>query len=424
MSADPGVLNRTRQAVFLERLEREIEAASARGDGFGVLLLRLRDFDELNLALGYAAVDALLADVAERLEAGFSGQAACMRVGTKRFALVLGGVTAPAYALLAASKAERIVHDTPVPGGALRARLDAALGIALYPEHAASAERLLQAAEAALTTALATDRIAVYDADSTSEVRALQRAEAALAHALEHGGIEVCFQPQVDLATGAAVGAEALLRCRDADGAPVSPELIVQAAARARLLADMSRAVLNTALRYASEWPVDDCCVSFNVSPQSLKDADFTESIESTLGLWNRRAELVGIEITESAFMDDPDTSMPIMRRLRDRGMRVSIDDFGTGYSSFAYFKNIPANELKVDKSFVQNMHGSDADRRIVQAVVALAHQFELEVVAEGVENRETLEVLRALGCDVAQGFWVGRPMRPAEFSDWLGRRG
>lgn len=424
MSARSSVVNRTQQAVFLRRLTREIEAARTRGGDFGLLLLKLRDFDELNLALGYAAVDALLADVAARLEAAFSGQAVCMRIGTKKFALVLEGVGAPAYALLAASKAERTVHETPVPHGAHRARLAPALGAALYPEHAGSAEHLLQSAEAALSTACATERVTVYDPDSMLGGRALQRAEAALVHALEHGGIEVRFQPQIALVTGAPVGAEALLRCLDAEGEPVPPELLVQAAARARLLADMSRAVLNTALRYASEWPVDDCRVSFNVSPQSLSDADFTEAIESTLGIWNRRPELFGIEITESAFMHDPDTSLPTMRRLREQGMRVSIDDFGTGYSSFAYFKDIPATELKVDKSFVRNMHGNEADRRIVQAVASLAHQFELEVVAEGVESAETLDVLRRLGCDVAQGFWVGRPMPPDEFNDWLGRRG
>lgn len=417
------VLNRTQQSVFLEALDAEIDACRSRRGGFGLLLLQLKNFDELNLSLGYAAVDALLAEIASRLEAAFRGQGQCLRVGTKKFALVLEEIPAAAYALLAASKAERLVHEPLSSQAGRRIKIDPAVGVALYPEHADSAQSLLQSAESALKRARDTDRVTVYDSHTTGQVRALHEAEVALMVALEHGGIEVYFQPQVDVASGAPVGAEALLRCRDGDGTFLPPERVVQAATRARLLPDMSRAVLNTALRYASEWPDERLCVSFNVSPQSLKDTEFIDSIESTLGIWSWETSRLSIEITESAFMDDPETSLPIMRRLRDQGTRVSIDDFGTGYSSFSYFKDIPANELKVDKSFVQNMHENEADRRIVQAVIALAHQFELEVVAEGVENPAGFAILRELGCDVAQGFWVGKPMPPPAFVEWLARR-
>lgn len=423
MSVVRSALNRTQQAVFLESLEPEIDAARRRRGGFGLLLLQLQNFDELNVSLGYDAVDDLLAELAERLATAFHGQARCVRVGTKKFALVLNDVPAAAYALLAASKAERVVREPAADERGRRVKLDPAVGIALYPDHADSAPSLLQSAESALRKSRETNQIMIYDADATVAQRALHRAELALVHALEHGGIDVRFQPQIKVSTGAVVGAEALLRCRDLDGDYVPPELVVQAATRMHRLSDMSRAVLNTALRYASEWPAGGCGLSLNVSPQSLNDSDFIDSIEGTTRIWNWRPEALSIEITESAFMDDPETSMPIMRRLRDAGMRVSIDDFGTGYSSFAYFKNIPANELKVDKSFVRSMHADEADRRIVQAVIALAHQFELEVVAEGIENEASLEILRELDCDVAQGFWVGRPMRPDAFATWLAER-
>lgn len=421
MSAVRTSLNRTHQAVFLESLARRIAAAAAAPTGFALLLVQLKNFDELNVALGYTAVDDIMFELASRLCTGFDSSARCLRVGTKKFAIVLEGVESGSHALLAARKVERLAHEPAIRVEGKRIKLGLSFGIALYPQHAESEQALLLAAESALGAARLADGLCVYSPDRALELCELHRAEVELIHALESGGIETYFQPQVDALTGAPVGAEALLRCKDSNGIFLPPELVVQAASRAKLLPEMTSAVLHSALRHAAEWPDERCRLSFNVSPHSLEDQDFVASVDSAIRIWGRRPENLSIEITESAFMADPETSFAVMRRLRDMGLRVAIDDFGTGYSSLAYFKNIPANELKVDKSFVFNMSQSDADRRIVKAVIDLAHQFDLEVVAEGVEDEGGLEILREMGCDIVQGFLIGKPMPPAAFAEWLG---
>ena len=334
------------------------------------------------------------------------------------YAILLPGLKSEAHARLAASRVQRLGVEL-FEAGAL-ADLNFAQGVALYPADAGTAEGLLQCAEIALGAARASvTGLAMYRAEKTAEVEQLRRVGEELVRGLENGRIEAYFQPQVAAATGRPVGAEALLRCRDQHGAMLPPEAVVAAAERTNRITDLTTAVLNTALRHAAEWPIRGR-LSVNVSTHSLKDTDFPAVVDAALKIWDRPPSDFTIEITESAFIDEPEKSFAAMRALKALGVRVSIDDFGTGYSSLSYFTNIPAEELKVDKSFVLNMLTSDADRRIVQAVVNLAHGFDLEVVAEGVENQETLTALRHMGCDVAQGFWVGRPMPPAQYLAWL----
>jgi EAL domain-containing protein (putative c-di-GMP-specific phosphodiesterase class I) len=209
-----------------------------------------------------------------------------------------------------------------------------------------------------------------------------------------------------------------LLRCRDTSGAFIPPETLIQAAERTGQLGQLTSIMLNAALRYAANWPKSPGGnrVSVNVSAQSLKDPELCESVASAMSVWGTAADDLTIEVTESALMDDPGRSFNTLRELRRLGVRVAIDDFGTGYSSLSYFKNIPANELKVDKSFVFAMLEDSADRKIVETVINLAHAFGLEVVAEGVEDEATYELLGELRCDVAQGYLFGKPVSPGDY--------
>jgi diguanylate cyclase (GGDEF)-like protein len=411
--------NRTRQAAFLEVLDAQLSSAGPHAR-LGLLLVRLNSVDEMNLSLGYRTVDALLLESALRLARAFAPYGRCVRIGTKKFAIVLHDVAGASHALLAARKVERLLGRHPVEVRGQRIRVDVSQGIALYPEHAESAEELLKCADAALRGARETGRIVVHSPARIREIRELHRIEGELVLALERGGIDAHFQPQVDVATGEPLGAEALLRCRDRDGAPLPPERVVQAAQRSKLLSRLTLSMLNTALRYASEWPAGEFGLSFNVSPRSLADRDFVHSVRGAVDAWSWPSDRLTIEITENALMQEPETGFAIMRELRGAGMRVAIDDFGAGCSSLSYFKNVPANELKVDKSFVVNMRDSDPDRRIVRAVVDLAHAFGLKVVAEGVENPGGLRLLRKMRCDVAQGYLIGKPMPAAGFAEWL----
>jgi diguanylate cyclase (GGDEF)-like protein len=409
-------LNRTRQSAFIEDLETELAATQRT---LGLLLVQLADIAELNLRLGYRTVDAALTILAARLAEGFSRDKV-VRIGTGRFAIVLRDVKSDAYALLAANKVRRLA-EPPLEIGDRAVQVSLAQGVALGPQHAASAEGLFRCAETALEVAReARDSVALYNPDKAAERNTLARLDEELARALREGGLEVVFQPQIEIRSGRLAGAEALLRCRGSDGTWLSPELLIKCAERTGRLAQVTAAVLNTALRYAAEWPDVLLGVSVNASVQSLLDEDFVATVETAVGLWHRRPDTLTVEITESAFMENPQRSFATMRRLRDLGVRVAIDDFGTGYSSLSYFRDIPANELKVDKSFVLRMLAHAADRGIVGTVIGLAHAFGLRVVAEGVEDRETLDLLREMRCDYAQGFLIGRPMPPPAFAAWL----
>lgn len=418
--SDYAILNRTEQATFLALLEREIDAQAKAASGLCLVLVQIWNVNELNLSFGYQGVDAELAALASRLRQGFGKHGACMRIGTKRFALLLRDVRAESHALLAANKVERLLREVAAHEADGPIKLEAMQGIALCPAHATSAEALFRAAEIALLVARESSGIAIHSPAAATKFGQLRRVEAGLRYALENGGIETYFQPQINLATGAVHGAEALLRCRDQDGTFLPPEAVIQVAERTRLLDDVTAAVFSTALRYAAEWPDGRHNLSVNVSTKNLKDRNLSESILSLLKIWGRKPESLTVEITEGAFMEEPQTSFVTMRALRAAGMRVAIDDFGTGYSSLSYFKDIPANELKIDKSFVFNMRESDADRRIVKATIDLAHAFDLHVVAEGVEDLASAQKLRALGCNLAQGYWIGKPMAPAAYLEWL----
>ncbi|MEX2496892.1 MAG: bifunctional diguanylate cyclase/phosphodiesterase [Woeseia sp.] len=413
-----AALNRTTQPVFLDALQREIDASARHA--LGLLLVRLGSIDELNFRIGYERVDAALAEFGVRLGDAFGERAAVVRVGTRRFAIVLRDLKSDNHALLAAGRVRRVAEET-LQDRWLHMSLNARQGIALFPGHAANAESLLRCAEVALSSAAGNDKgVSLYCPDADDKLSEFGRIEQEVAHALEQGGIESHFQPQVDLATGRVVGAEALLRCRDPRGGFIDPEAVVAVAGRTKQIGVVTAAMFNTALRYAAEWPVKDCALSINITADSLKDPDFVSFVADALEIWGWPPSALTVEITESAFMAEPQQSFAAMHELRAIGVRVAIDDFGTGYSSFSYFTNIPANELKVDKSFVLDMVESAGNRKVVQAVINLAHGFDLKVVAEGVENEQTLDALRGMGCDIAQGYYVGRPMAPAHFATWL----
>jgi diguanylate cyclase (GGDEF)-like protein len=410
------ILNRTQQASFLDALSADIAAASR---SLGLLLMQVNDIGELNLRLGYRTVDALLALFAERLRGGFPRDKV-VRVGTARFAIVLLDLRNEAHALLAANKVARL-GAAPLEIGGKSVAVSIAQGVALAPAHGSTGDDVLRCAESALVTALGKrNSVVLFSADQASARNKLAQIDDELAHALESGGIEVAFQPQIELASGRVVGAEALLRCRSRTGEWLRPDLVIRSAERTGTLGLVTSAVLNTALRYASDWSDPSMAVSVNASTPSLLDPDFVASIASAATIWNRRMETLTIELTETTIMESPEQSLATMRRLRGLGARVALDDFGTGYSSLAYFKDIPANELKVDRSFVMNMLTSAADRAIVETVIKLAHTFGLSVVAEGVETAAILAALRDLECDVAQGYFFARPLAPAAYAEWL----
>ena len=206
---------------------------------------------------------------------------------------------------------------------------------------------------------------------------------------------------------------------------PVRPDIFIGMAERIGKIEDLTWFALNTSLRQLREWPIDGYPfnVAINVTPQIVQKEEFSQLVANALEVWDVDPGQLTVEVTETALMDKPEASFRTLNALKDRGVRISIDDFGTGYSSLAYFKNIPATELKIDRSFVFKMLDNPGDRRIVQTVIDLAHNFGLKVVAEGIENSETHAALVAMGCDSAQGYHYSKPLSHADLCRWLGHK-
>ncbi len=416
----PGRLNRTDLDTVLDTLDEAIAQSTLSDTQQTVclLLVQLRNFTRLNLSRGYEIGDAAVTELGKRLAGQLGDRSRVMRISAGKFAVILFGLKTGAQAILAARKIERLAADRLEMDGD-KLRLDIAQGMALQPENASSAEELLQRAEMALAAARdKEDFFATYSDEMSEKLRSSSHVESSLLDALADGGIEPYFQSQIDLRTGNPCGAEALLRCRDKSGAFLNPEAVVDAAERSGKLLQLTSIILNVALRHAADWPRDrgQQRVAVNISAQSLREPDLVDLIASCLSIWGTDPDDLTIEVTENALIDEPEKCFDLLRRIRDLGVRVAIDDFGTGYSSYSYFKDIPANELKIDKAFVLNLTTDLSNQKIVRSVIALAHAFDLEVVAEGIEDEETYDLLREMGCDTGQGYWIGKPQKADEF--------
>jgi EAL domain-containing protein (putative c-di-GMP-specific phosphodiesterase class I) len=217
-------------------------------------------------------------------------------------------------------------------------------------------------------------------------------------------------------------GCEALMRWNRPEAGNVPPEIFIDVAEMTGQIDPLTRFAFHRALRQLGEWPkaLGPLGVAVNVTPSIVCNPELVDAIQGAAGLWSVPLERLTVEVTENALMVDRERSHRVLTALRELGVRVSIDDFGTGYSSLSYLKQLPADELKIDKSFVMNMLADPADARIVEQVVALGHSFGLEVVAEGVESAEVAAKLAAMGCDYAQGYHYAKPLPPAEFPGWL----
>jgi EAL domain-containing protein (putative c-di-GMP-specific phosphodiesterase class I) len=293
------------------------------------------------------------------------------------------------------------------------------IGIALYPLQAADAESLLRKAQ--LATAAVHKRAArlqVFDESCTEQVLTPWELGDAFAAALRSGELQVHYQPKLRIADGRAMGVEALMRWIR-DGQPVAtPDVFVPLAEEAGLIQDMTWYALSNSLQQAAARK--GLGVAVNITPGMLHHRDFVEMIRSAVSTWSVKSGGLTLEITEGALIVDFEQATARLARLREFDVRISIDDFGTGYSSLSYFKKIPADELKIDKSFVMGMRSDEADQRLVETIISLAHQFRLDVVAEGVEDQPTMDLLARMGCDYAQGYLIAPALDAEQLEIWL----
>jgi diguanylate cyclase (GGDEF)-like protein len=406
-------------------LHRRLEEALAEPDArASLLLLDVDAFKDVNDTLGHEAGDHVLRQVALRLEHVAIEADVLARVGGDEFAVLLTGGEADDAA--AVGRRLRTLLEAPLEVDGLGIRLGTNIGIALAPRHATDAAGLARRADVAMHLAK-THRtgIEVYapERDRHSPARLALTAE--LHSAIEANQLEVHFQPQADTRTGAVTGAEALVRWRHPEHGLMPPAAFLPLAERAGLMGPLALLVLEQAIAQCAAWrrTGHDLTVAVNLSVTNLMDPDLPAEVAALLREAGLPPQALELEITEDVVMADAVGPIGVLHELKELGVRLSLDDFGTGYSSMAYLKHLAVDALKIDRSFVRDMADSHEDAAIVRSIVALAHALDLTVVAEGVASQRAWFAVRDAGCDLAQGFQLGRPMAAEGFANWLAAR-
>jgi diguanylate cyclase (GGDEF)-like protein len=410
------------RVLLHDRLQQAIRAAQRDRTSVALLVMDLDRFKEVNDTFGHHIGDLLLEQLGERLGAVLRNSDTIARLGGDEFAVLLPTATVDD----AHQIAERLLQvlDQPFALGGLQLQIDASIGIALSPDHGSDADTLLRRADVAMYVAKrGSTGHALYAAeqDQHSPMRLAMVSE--LRRAIEHNELSLYFQPKVSLESGKVTCVEALVRWQHPTHGLLGPDLFVPIAEQTGLIRPLSRWVVDAALRQCNRWRQEglDLAVAVNLSMRNLHDPEIADMIRQLLTRWGVPPACLTIEITESSLMADAVRAMDVLSRLRTMGVGVSIDDFGTGYSSLAYLKRLPVHELKIDKSFVAHMASDDNDAAIVRSTIGLAHDLGLRVVAEGVEDQATWDLLSALGCDVTQGYFISRPVPALVLGEWLG---
>jgi diguanylate cyclase (GGDEF)-like protein len=397
-----------------------LEQAINDGKPFAVMALDLNRFKEINDSLGHAVGDQVLGVVARRLGTNTKERDLAARLGADEFLLLLSDVDTAQSIRVAHRIRERVAQTVELDD--LHLNVEASIGIALFPDHGTSGETLMRRADIAMYDAKqAGHQVAVYQ-DGWDE-RHLRRLSLArdLKEALQRDGLYLLYQPKAALRDRERIGAEALIRWHHPTLGQLGPDEFIAIAEDAGHINQLTRWVLKAAVLQLQNWHRQHLMVqlSVNISASDLQDEDLPGFIATLLANAEVEPQALCLEITESSVMKDEQQGHAMLARLKGIGLRLAVDDFGTGYSSLSQLKRMPVDELKIDKSFVLNLDHSDDDAVIVHSTIELGHNMGLEVVAEGVENRETVMLLESFGCDMIQGFLLGKPMAATELAVW-----
>ncbi len=434
------------RALFLDRLKQLILLSGRKNEKFGVMLLDLDGFKDVNDTLGHHVGDELLKHIAFRLQGSIRASSTIARVadnnhpggevelvpneeettiarlGGDEYAILLPNLSGVDGAVAVAKRVTELLEPPAEIDGNLIV-VAGTLGIAMFPEHGDNAETLLRRADVALYVAkhLQND-FSVYDPayDRHSVKQLALKAE--LRAAIEEGQLEIHYQPKLNLQEGCVNSVEALVRWQHPERGMITPEQFIPLCEQRGLIGPLTEWVIQHVLQQYSAWQTlgIHLQVAVNLSSRVLYDLYLPSKIEKCLVSAGLPPAALSLEITEEATMVDPERAMTILKRLDDMGISLAIDDFGTGHSSLGYLKSLPVDEIKIDRSFVMEMESSENDAKIVHATIDLSHNLGLKVVAEGVESDRALAMLKSLNCDYAQGFYLSKPRSPDDLIRWL----
>jgi diguanylate cyclase (GGDEF)-like protein len=406
------------RVLFHDRVHQAIARAGRDGTGLAVMMLDLDRFKEVNDTLGHHNGDLLLCMLGARLTAAVRASDSVARLGGDEFAVLVDADDA----LETAARLRAAITERAELAG-VGVEPEASVGIALYPHHAADPEELLRRADVAMyASKRAHSGVAIYSEEI--ETYSLERLEliADLRGAIEAGDIVVHFQPTATLADGRVIGVEALARWEHPERGFLYPDAFIPAAELTGLMRPLTFHVLDVALGQCAEWRAQghELGVSVNVSTRNLLDLTLPDIVNELLVVHGVPASQLELEITETTIMADPPRVKAVLARLAALGVTLAVDDFGTGYTSLSWLRELPLTTLKIDKSFVLNMQRDEGHAVIVRSTVQLGRSLGLRVIAEGVEERESWDELRALGCDIAQGYLLSRPQPAETLGGWL----
>lgn len=406
-----------------DRLSHAMKTAQRAGEPMALLLIDLDDFKEVNDTLGHHVGDLLLVEIAERLKAPLRDSDTVARLGGDEFAVLLPAATDMDRAVDIGHRLREAILEPVQLNEDLSAFVGASIGVAMYPDHSQDAIRLMQCADVAMYCAKdGQDKIVLYDSEQDSNNLRSLTLSSSLRRAIDEQAVSLVFQPKLSLTSQTVTSVEALARWTDKGLGIVEPEEFITHAERTGQIRDLTTMLVQKAAKQLAQWDRDglDLGISVNLSPRSLLDEQLPEKISSILTEHRVSGTKLTLEITETAIVLDPKKAQDILAGLSNLGLCFSIDDFGTGYSSLSILQQLPVQELKVDRSFVQHMLDRPGDDAIVRSTIALAHSLNMTVVAEGVESAETISRLKAMACDYAQGYAISSALAGDEFQSWL----
>lgn len=418
-----GVTGLANRNLFHDRLQIALNCRAEQGGRAALLALDLDLFKQINDRFGHEVGDQLLKQVAERIESTLGNTGTAARPSGDEFYILL---TELAHEQEINAYLDRLskVLTQPFWLNEQDVRVRVSTGVALYPADATEPLELVRAAEAALhhAKALGRNSVAFFQPQHHDDRHSHYRIAAVLHEALEKQEFSLAYQPQIELATGALVGAEALLRWHSDSLGQVSPSDFIPVAEDTGMIDAIGAWVLGEAVREAAGWMRQGLAlkISVNVSARQFQRSEVADQVTRALADHGLPAEQLVIELTETSFLHSASATEYELCRLREQGVRVAIDDFGTGYSSLSYIREMSLDFLKIDRSFIQPIQESQKDRNLVKAMIDMSHAMGLSVVAEGIEHAPDLEILQALGCDQAQGYHIARPMSAQAFSAWV----
>ena len=423
-----GLPNR---AMFYDRTEAVLARAAADGSSTAVMLFDLDRFKEINDTMGHNYGDRVLTEVGPRVTSVLRSGDTLARLGGDEFCVLLPRVAGESDAVAVANRIIAVLEFPFEVEGTILG-IEASCGISMAPADGRSADLLLQRADVAMYVAKESQaHVVVYRDELDINTPDRLALSGDLRAAVGRGEFVLHFQPKASMRTGRVEGAEALIRWNHPTLGLLYPDAFIPEAERTGLIETITHWVLDEALHRCRCWMDDadpvgslEFSVAVNLSTRSLLDASLPEVVDAALARWQVPAHLLDLEITETILMTDPARARRVLNELAEMGVTLSIDDFGTGYSSLAYLRDLPVQQLKIDRTFVQDMGGDSDDEVIVRAVVDLARNLGVRTIAEGVEDLATWQQLGRLGCDSAQGYFLARPMRPEEFWIWVQRCG